>query len=186
MFKRRKKHGFWKNLKEALWPSMGWVRAAQYYRHRIFRTGDSVYKITAGLACGVAVAFSPFLGTHLIQTVFLTWLVRGNYIAGIVGSAFGNPWTYPAIFWGGYELGVNIFGLWGLHDMIALEGPVTLGDLFDHPLHLLLPLSVGGYLCALAAWPLAYILLYIPVRLLRHAYLTQRAHRRHQRQGATA
>ncbi len=193
IFKRRTPHHTFKRIREAFWPSQGWRRTLHYYRHRVFRTGDSTYKITAGLASGAAVSWSPFLGTHFAQALFLAWLVRGNLLAGFIGTVWGNPWTFPVMFWASYTLGVMICTPFGLGDFVALPTGMDfshfLGEpweflqyLFAHPLKLLLPLSLGGYLCALGFWPLAYAVLYYPVRSARKAYRLQRLKRRRKRQ----
>ncbi len=172
-------------LKEAVWPSMGWRRIGRYYRHRLFRTGDSNYKIAAGFANGVAVSFSPFVGTHVLQTLFLSWLLRASFIAGFIGTAIGNPWTLPFIFMLIYKAGVVICGLFGLTDFIALPGNLALHSffekplefmafLFTHPFTLLLPLTVGGFVYGIVLWPLIFVVLYYPVRRARQLYDRQR------------
>lgn len=170
MFKRRDPHGFWRKLKESLWPSMGWHRTAHYYRHRVFRTGDSTYKITAGLATGVAVSFTPLLGTHFLQAAFFNWMLRGSYIASFVGTAFGNPLTFPVMIWAGYHLGAVIFSLFGVTDLASLPDHLTFRIMLEHPWGLFAPLLAGGYLLGLAAWPLAYGFLYYPVKGLQKTY----------------
>ncbi|MCB9989960.1 MAG: DUF2062 domain-containing protein [Rhodospirillales bacterium] len=183
IFKRGKKRDFGLRVKEAVWPSQGWRRTFHYYRHRIFRTGDSTYKITAGLAAGAAVSWSPFLGTHFAQAIFLSWLIRGNLLAGFIGTALGNPSTFPFMFWLSYKLGTFILGLAGFETEFAggMDAAYLQGDswaflkyLFAHPLQLLLPLVIGGYLCAFLCWPVAYAVLYYPVRAARRAYRLQR------------
>lgn len=192
ILKRRKQRGTAKYVKEMLWPTMGWARTARYYRHRLFRTGDSSYRITAGLAAGVAVSFTPFFGTHFLQAVFFSWLLRANMLAGFLGTAWGNPWTFPFILWAGYSLGIWICGFFGLSDFVALpthldtsyftKHPLEfIAFLFDNPLKLFLPLVIGGYLCGLLVWPLAYILLYYPVHWARLAYIKQRLKRRYKK-----
>lgn len=188
ILKRGKQRHFLKNIRETVWPSQGWGRTFHYYRHRVFRTGDSTYKITAGLASGVAVSWSPLMGTHFAQAVFLSWMLRANLLAGFIGTAFGNPWTFPFLFWVGYETGVRICGLFGLSDFIALPPRMDLAFfteqpwefmhyLFAHPFKLLLPMTIGGYLWAILTWPVAYAVLYYPVRAARKAYKLQKFRR---------
>lgn len=182
IFKRGKARDFWAKIKEALWPSMGWGRTVAYYRHRVFRTGDSNYKITAGLASGAAISFTPLLGTHFFQSIFLAWLVRGSMLAGFIGTALGNPWTFPFIFWIDYEIGTWVCDFFGAEHFIALPADLDfsvspwelLSYLLHHPIKLLLPLIVGGYIAALLCWPIAYALLYYPVRMMRTAYHSQK------------
>lgn len=185
IFKRRKPRGTAKKIKETLWPAMGWGRTANYYRHRLFRTGDSTYRIAAGLAAGVAVSWSPFYGTHFIQALFFAWLLRANLLAGFLGTAWGNPWTFPFMLWTSYIVGIWICGLFGLSGFVALPAHLDAGYFTDEPwefirfmvsspLKLFLPLTVGGYLCGLLIWPVAYLLLYYPVHFSRLAYIKQR------------
>lgn len=159
---------------------MGWMRTLDYYKHRIFRTGDSTYKITAGLAMGGAVSFSPFLGTHFAQAIFGSWLIRANMVAGFVGTAFGNPWTFPFIFYVSYTLGVKILSAIGLSEFVALPGTIDsdkplafLKYLFSNPLKLLLPMTIGGYLAGIVYWFVSFALFFYPVKILRAAYETQ-------------
>lgn len=195
IFKRRSSRSWLRHLKEAVWPGMGWVRTARYYRHRIFRTGDSVYKITAGLATGVAVSWTPYLGTHLLQSAFFTWLLKGNVIAALAGTLWGNPSTFPLLFWMSYKTGVIACTVFGLSNFVNFPDDTDMTGfmdrpwsflpfIFDHPLKLLLPLTVGGYLCALLAWPLAYGVLYYPVRVVHRAYSRQRAQRLQKKKGS--
>lgn len=192
ILKRRQPRRTAHKVRESLWPSMGWRRTGRYYRHRLFRTGDSTYRIAAGLASGVAVSFSPFLGTHFVQAVTLSWLVRGSLVAGFVGTAAGNPWTFPFIFWLIYQTGIWFCGLWGLQGFVTLPDALDQLRFLEHPmafikymmanpLKLLLPLTIGGYLWVLLSWPLAYGLLYYPVRLARRAYERYHRHRRSRR-----
>jgi len=186
IFKRGKSRSLAHKAREVLWPSMGWQRTVNYYRHRMFRGGDSTYKITAGLAVGVAISFTPLLGTQIFQAIVVAWLLRASMLASVIGTIAGNPWTFPAIFWAIYTLGIWVCGLFGLEDFVALPPDETyledsawyfINYLFDHPVKLLLPLLVGGYLAALLVWPLAYLLLYYPVRTWRRAYHSQKLRR---------
>lgn len=194
ILKRRKPRGAAKKIREVIWPSMGWIRTFHYFRHRIFRTGDSTYKITAGLASGVAVSFTPFLGTHFIQAALLSWLLGANIVAGFVGTAIGNPWTFPLMFIAEYKTGIWICGLFGLEASASLpaefssagfiaEASVFVQNLLSNPISLFLPMAVGGFLCAVLVWPFSYILLYYPVRAARRAYRLQRMARRKKRRG---
>ncbi len=54
--------------------------------------------VAAGIACGVAVSFTPFVGAHLILAVLTAWFLRGNLVAAVLGTTFGNPWTFPFIW----------------------------------------------------------------------------------------
>ena len=190
--KRRQPRQLQHKFKEAVWPSMGWRRALYYWRHRLFRHGDSTYKVAGGFATGAAVCVTPFIGTHVAQAIFFCWIFDQSMIAGFIGTILGNPATYPFIFWLIYKVGVAVCGLFGLAGFISLPDDIVLSHFMDqpmlffkymiaHPQKLLLPLSVGGYLCGAVIWFIVYGLLYYPVRDLRSRYRLQRLrfHHRH-------
>jgi uncharacterized protein (DUF2062 family) len=81
-----------------------------YLVKRVTRLSGTPHSIAAGAACGVAMAFTPFVGFHLIGALLLSWLVRGNYIAAAVGTLLGNPWTFPLILVVTYQLGNVLLG----------------------------------------------------------------------------
>ena len=89
MFQRRNPRTILQNLKELFWPSMGWVRAFQYTKHRVIRLSDSTHNIALGLAIGAAISFTPILGTHFIQAGFIAYVVRCNFIAALIGTFIG-------------------------------------------------------------------------------------------------
>ncbi|MCB1556689.1 MAG: DUF2062 domain-containing protein [Alphaproteobacteria bacterium] len=185
LFKRRHPRKIYQHIRESLWPSQGWKRTWHYYRHRIFRGGDSSHRITGGLAVGIGVSFTPFIGTHLAQAAFFAWLFRMNWVAALVGTAWGNPWTFPFLFWISYRTGVWLCNLFSPNDFFTLPPDTDFGALltdpgaffgylFDNPVKILLPLSVGSYVAALIAGILAYGVLYAPVYRIRRAYHKRR------------
>lgn len=152
MFKRRKGRSFFKKLRESIWPSMGWWRVLQYFKHRTIRLSDSSEKIAAGLALGTAASFSPLMGTHIIQAGIAAYVIRANLLASVIGTAIGNPWTFPFIWWASYSLGAFCFGYFGWHGPETLPDNITTGTLWEliktQPLDIFLPWMFGGYVLA--------------------------------------
>lgn len=105
MFRRREKPSFLNRLGTWVWPKGGWRRASHYIMHRLARMPGSSYSIAAGFACGAAVSFTPFVGTHFLWAGFLAWIVRANIIVAFIGTVVGNPWTFPFIWVWLYETG---------------------------------------------------------------------------------
>lgn len=105
MFKRRDKLNFLGRLCSWIWPKGGWTRATRYISLRLARMPGTSYSIAAGFACGAAMSFTPFVGTHLIWSGLLAWIVRGNIIVSLLGTVVGNPWTFPFIWVWLYESG---------------------------------------------------------------------------------
>ncbi|WP_371156858.1 DUF2062 domain-containing protein [Jannaschia sp. 2305UL9-9] len=97
MFKRRDRLPIWQTMLRALWPQGGWGRAAIYVKHRLRRLPDTPRKISRGIMAGVFTTFTPFYGLHFFVAAGVAWLVRGNVMAALLGTFFGNPLTYVPI-----------------------------------------------------------------------------------------
>lgn len=158
MFKRRTPRPWHGSLKEWFWPSAGWGRTFQYLGHRVVRIPDSSYGIAAGLACGAAVSFTPFIGFHLLLSFGLAWAIRANLVAAAIGTLVGNPWTFPLIWLMTYKTGLVILG--------GGEG-VDIGqfmqgfNLFENPYQylkpVLTPLLLGAIPYILGVWVVVYL-----------------------------
>ena len=110
MFRRRQPHTFFRSLRGFLWPRTGWRRAFVYYLKRLARLSGTPHSIAAGFACGVAISFTPLVGLHILLGCLLALLVRGNFLAVVVGTLVGNPWTFPVIWLAAYEVGIFLLG----------------------------------------------------------------------------
>lgn len=106
MFKSRHQPSFLDKVIGFFWPRAGWKRSTTYVAHRVARIPGSPYSIASGFACGAAVSFLPFVGLHFILGAFIAWVIRGNILASAIGTAVGNPWTFPFIWVFIYKLGI--------------------------------------------------------------------------------
>ncbi|QFS84418.1 hypothetical protein FIU97_16810 [Roseivivax sp. THAF40] len=97
VFRRRDQQPLWKRLLRTLWPKGGWGRAAQYIRHRLQRLPDPPDRIARGIFAGVFMTFTPLYGLHFFLAALLAWILRGNIVAALLGTFFGNPLTYVPI-----------------------------------------------------------------------------------------
>lgn len=160
MFKRRKPLTILQNLKELFWPTMGWVRAGTYIKHRVIRLSDSNHKIALGLSFGTAISFTPIVGTHFIQAGILSYIFRGNLIASLIGTFAGNPWTFPFMWWAAISFGSYLFGLLGLPAQDTMPEEVTLSIMWEiikhEPLRIFLPWAAGGYLLGILSMIVTY------------------------------
>jgi len=82
---------------EFFYPRGGWYRAATYVLHRIRRLPDPPHRISRGIAAGVFVCFTPFFGLHFLAAAILAFVLRGNILAALLATFFGNPVTFPII-----------------------------------------------------------------------------------------
>ncbi|HOO81676.1 MAG TPA: DUF2062 domain-containing protein [Alphaproteobacteria bacterium] len=183
MFKRRTPRTVLQNIRELFWPSMGWVRAAHYTKHRVVRLSDSTQKIAFGLAIGVAISFTPILGTHFVQAGFLAYVLRANFLAALIGTFAGNPWTFPFMWWAAISLGSFIFQLLGLPAEAALPEHADFWVIWDliksEPYRIFAPWFVGGYLLGALTVPLTYSLFYRLVGSAQAARKKARENRLH-------
>lgn len=97
MFKRRDPKPFLRAVLEFLWPRGGWNRAFQYVKHRVRRLPDRPEKIARGIWAGVFTTFTPFYGMHFLVAAIIATAMRGNIVAALMATFFGNPLTYVPI-----------------------------------------------------------------------------------------
>ncbi len=173
MFKRRKPRKITSHIGEFIWPSMGWKRFFRYVMHRTIRLSGNNYSIAAGLASGAAISSTPIFGTHIIQALIITYIIRGNLIASAIGTLWGNPWTFPFLLFMSYETGMYVLDLAGLNsDIPEMAQNITMTDIFTNYMDFIIPMTVGGYICAIILWPLYFAVFYILIRNAKAAKMT--------------
>ncbi len=163
VFKRRTPRTYVQAIVQALYPRGGWSRAVQYLGHRMRRLPDPAHKISRGIAVGVFTCFTPFFGMHFFVAAWLAWLVRGNVMAALMATFFGNPLTFPFIAAVSMELGAFLLGrppvplhyvvtefsdaaveLWRNLLAIFTEEPTRWGSLAGFWHEFFLPYLIGG------------------------------------------
>lgn len=184
LFRSRKKRSWLAILGAFLWPRGGIGRGLSYLRHRLARLPDTPHRIAAGMASGVAASLTPFIGLHFLLAALLAYITRGNLIASAVGTAVGNPWTFPFIWLATYKLGVKALGMPVRAHPFA---DLTWTTLFEDPMALfgpvLGPMMLGAIPLALLGWWLSYL----PIKRLVTYYRARRAEKlaaRQNQQGA--
>ncbi|MFC4270603.1 DUF2062 domain-containing protein [Sneathiella chungangensis] len=110
MFRRRKKTTRFKQLADFFWPAIGFRRSSKYVGYRLARLKGSPYSLAAGFAFGAAVSFTPLVGLHFIISGVLAWIFRASILASALGTAVGNPWTFPFIWTLTYKVGRWMLG----------------------------------------------------------------------------
>jgi uncharacterized protein (DUF2062 family) len=110
VFKRRDKPPLPTRIRELVLPRRGWRRGIEYLGHRVRRLPDTPHRIAFGFACGVYASFTPFFGLHFVLAAGLAKVLRGNIVASLIGTAVGNPLTFPLIASVSLGLGRRILG----------------------------------------------------------------------------
>ncbi len=170
MFGRRNPLPVLHRVWSVVWPKAGWRRASRYMAHRVRRLPGTPYRIAAGVASGAAVSFTPFIGLHFVAAALLALLLRGNVVASAIGTAVGNPWTFPFIWTWIYTLGQWLMGADAASDFPAT---LDLDYIFERPLDVLWPMTLGALPTAAVVW----IGIFWPVRGAVAEYQHVRHHR---------
>ncbi|WP_245902583.1 DUF2062 domain-containing protein [Pararhodobacter marinus] len=110
IFKRRNPRPVLTAIGEFFWPRGGWRRAATYVLHRMRRLPDTPERIALGISAGLFVSFLPIFGLHFLSAALVAWAIRGNVLAALLGTFYGNPITFPLMAAGGMELGGWLLG----------------------------------------------------------------------------
>lgn len=185
MFKRRNKSKLFYKVRDFFWPSLGWKRSTQYLFHRIGRLPGTPYSTAAGFACGAAISFTPFVGLHILMASLIAWIVRANIMAAVIGTAVGNPWTFPFIWAFTFNLGVWLGAAGSSVNAseldfqrlfsTSLEAIITydLSYLFETAWPVLWPMFIGGVPTFFIVW----IIFYFPLRPLIKRYQSKRQKR---------
>ena len=189
IFKRRDKRLTFGRLKELLLPKKGWRRALDYFIHRVKRIPDTPHKIAIGIATGVFCSFTPFFGLHFFLAAFVAYIFKGNIVAALFGTFFGNPVTWPFIASFSVKLGQIILGYPVTNFETFLEHFVEASDatirgvkslfgygesdwalLYSFFRELFLPYFIGGFVLGL----IAALFTYFVFRPIIYAYKVTR------------
>ena len=179
MFQRQNPETFLEKTRQILWPKMGWWRLLKYYRARIIRLSATAESIAFNLAGGSAMSLTPFFGIHVFGALGFAWLsgVRMNFIAAMVGTFIGNPWTFPFFLYAEYTLGMWILKIFSVtspdesefdtNNIIDQqnEGFWNMVTFFwDNFTDIFIPMAIGGSILAVMSFPLYYFLYLYLVR----------------------
>lgn len=98
MFRSRYRVSLPDRLLGWLWPRGGVIRASRYLLRRLQRIPGTPHRLAAGFAFGASLSMTPFIGLHSIGAVVLAWVFGGSWMTALIGTAIGNPWTFPLIW----------------------------------------------------------------------------------------
>ena len=170
LFKRKYKQSLWLKIREMIWPSSGWKRSFIYIKHRVLRLPHSTHDIAMGLSAGCVVSFTPTWGFQILQCFVFCKVVRANFLASVLGTTFGNPWTFPIFMWVSYMVGDYFLNITGLENYLDIIGAKTvLSDGEEHDVNAFIPMLVGGYIMAVVGFPVFYYSFYYVIEGARAA-----------------
>jgi len=128
---------------------------------------------------------TPFVGLHFVLSAILAYVMRANILASAIGTAVGNPWTFPFIWVWIYNA-----GLWMIGSGHLSNSEVEFATVFSQSMEALIrfdmayliktsgpvlwPMLVGSLPTAIVTW----IIFYVPLQPMISRYQTKRNHRR--------
>ncbi len=131
-------------------------------------------ELSGGIALGLFIAFTPFMGFHSVLIIIFSYLFRVNMLIGLILVWISNPVTYLPMLYFEYFLGCKI-----------LNTSITL-HFFQKPLNFLYEaevfkaILVGSFITSSIAAFLGYnfsFFLFSLERYLRYKHLIKRKHR---------
>ncbi|WP_375619395.1 DUF2062 domain-containing protein [Bartonella sp. TS25HLJMH] len=170
LFRSREPIDFVTRIRLWLWPRRSFSRSFCYIHKRILRISATPHEVALGVAVGIFLACSPFFGLHIILAIFLSWLLRANFAAAIIGTVFSNPLTFLLIVMADYKVGYFCLSLFSdvkeisLLQICALFNGLTLSNLsllFKGAWDTIMsPMILGGTLLGIVFGGLSYIGVY--------------------------
>jgi uncharacterized protein (DUF2062 family) len=160
LFRRRQRETLWERARVWLWPRRSFSRSLRYFSKRILRLNATPHAVAAGVAAGVFASFFP-LGLHFVIAAIVCWLIAGNLVAALLGSAVGgNPITVPLLWGASWETGRLV-----LHDHLAPPGSFGRLGAMLHDLSfaelwgpVLKPMTIGAVVLGLVFGLMFYVL----------------------------
>lgn len=142
-----------------MWPRRSWRRSFAYWRHRVLRLGGSPHAIAAGVAAGIFASCTPLVGFHFILGFVVAWLLAGNLVAAAIGTAAGNPLTFPFIWVTSFQIGTLVLGgdVPATHPLDLELGPDLLFTSFAALWPTFKPMLLGGVILGTVAGGLGYV-----------------------------
>ena len=131
-------------------------RIISYYKLRLARLPASNYAISSGFACGAMVSFSPLLGFHFVLAVVFAYLIRGNFIAALIGTVVGNPLTFPFIWGLIYKIGTYVTNI----KLEKITHEINFDMIVNQTYEIFFPMLVGGLIIAPLVWIITYYITY--------------------------
>ena len=132
------------------------LRFLSYYKLRLARLPASSYAVSSGFACGSMVSFTPLLGLHFILAVVFAFLIRGNFIAALIGTVVGNPVTFPFIWGLIYKVGTFVTSI----KHVNLSNNINFEMIINQTYEIFFPMLVGGIVIAPLVWVVTYFIIY--------------------------
>jgi hypothetical protein len=105
--------------------------AVGFIKFRILHVDDTPQRIARGIAVGLWIAFTPFLGLHMILALTLAALLRANKALAVLWVWVNNPFTLLPIYVPAYLLGRFLVGRFHHSSILPEQAGNLLGRIFS-------------------------------------------------------
>ena len=102
------------------------------------------------------VSFTPLLGFHFVLAVIFAYLIRGNFIAALIGTVVGNPITFPFIWGLIYKVGTYVTTI----EQASFSYEINFNMIINQTYEIFFPMFVGGIIIAPLVWITTYFVIY--------------------------
>ena len=131
---------------------------------RLLKIRGTPHEIALGLALGIFMGMTPFLGLHFLLAIFWAILLKGNKISAAIGSLILNPITAPFLYGLNYFIGARLVGLQHSFSWPRGEGLRTFLNLLSQTPEIIWAMTVGGIVIGLPLAVLGYFLSFSLIR----------------------
>jgi uncharacterized protein (DUF2062 family) len=132
----------------------------------VVKLNDPPHKLALAFAIGVFVAFSPWIGLHIISCLFFAWIFRVSKFVVLTATFVNNPWTMVPIYAFNLWFGVYITG--GSIAVPAINwSEIGFRELFTVLKPFLRPFIIGSLVVGTAVGVISYLLFFWAVRKYR-------------------
>lgn len=108
---------------------------------------------------------------QILQCFILCLILRANFLAAVIGTVIGNPWTFSFLFLASYEVGKFVLIMTGFGEIMTVDVNLIniLKNLVMYPKEVWWPSVLGGYILAIITLPAFYYTFYYLVKAERAA-----------------
>jgi uncharacterized protein (DUF2062 family) len=159
------------------------VGALKRFYYRFLKIRGTPQQISCGLALGVFIGMTPFLGFHTAIAVMLASLFKWNKITAGLGVFVTNPLTAPLVYPLTLQLGAAVTGFSEPIRWLKLLEQGGFVDMMKNSPWILVDMLIGG---AIVGVPLALVVYFVALRWVLSARkrMQQRKARRKQIKGS--
>lgn len=127
---------------------------------------DPPHKMAFAFSLGIFIAFSPWIGLHILSCIFFAWFFRVSKFVVLTASFANNPWTMVPIYAFNLWIGVRLTG--GETTIVEIDwGRIGFRELFTVLRPFLWPFIAGSLAVGAVAAVVAYAGFYWAVQRYR-------------------